>query len=538
MKNVSRGAVVAVTIGEQKSGHLLEHLRHALLVVGLACGASLAGAATITVNTLADELNADGDCSLREAVQAANTNSAVDACTAGTAGADLILLPAGTIPVAATILVTESVTIRGAGRASTTINRGGGGNAFNAPGMGVDTAVEDLALAGGMNATPGALAATRVDFLAPGGGISTASGPITLTDVTLGSGNYVSVGSSGAMVVADSTIGGGAYLANGSGPITLTGSALNAGYISTSSGAISVLNSTVGASAHLSSSSGAITVTDSGFSGADYISNGSGSVTLTRTTIAGALGTAISTSTSTVTLVDSSVTGSVDSGIDSGGGSVSLTRSLVSGSGEDGINVSGGGTLAAVNSTISGNQGRGIGAGVGSTITLNAVTITGNTLGGLSSGAAAGTTAVHAILGPNGGANCGAAVASSSYSIDTGITCALVGTGDLSITNPILGALANNGGPTLTHLPQPGSPAIDRGSNGACQAVDQRGFARPVDGDGNGTATCDIGAVEVVAAFALGAATTIPTLSKWGLMLLALLLGLVYAWRIRSNAFR
>lgn len=537
MKNLTRPAVEAVAIGEQKSERLLEHLRHALLVVGFTCGASLAGAATITVNTLADELNADGDCSLREAVESANFNAAVDACTAGTAGADLILLPAGTIPVAATILVNESVTIRGTGRASTTINRGGGANAFNAPGMGVNTAVEDLALAGGLSATPGALAATRVDFLAPGGGISTANGPITLTDVTLGSGNYASIGTVGAMVVADSTISGGAYLANGSGPITLTGSALNGGYISTSSGAISVVNSTVGASAYLSSSSGAITVTDSGLSGADYISNGSGSVTLTRTTIAGALSTAISTSTSTVTLIDSSVTGSANAGIASSNGAVSLTRSLVSGSGQNGIDV-GGGTVTAVNSTISGNQRRGINAFSGTAVTLNAVTITGNTLGGLSSGAAAGTTAVHTIFGPNGGANCGAAVAASSYSIDTSTTCALVGTGDLSITNPNLGALANNGGPTLTHLPQPGSAAIDRGSNGACQAVDQRGFARPVDGDGNGTATCDIGAVEVVAAFAPGVAAAIPTLSKWGLMLLALLLGLVCAWRIRSKVFR
>lgn len=52
-----------------------------------------ARAATITVDTTDDELNADGDCSLREAIQAANTNSAVDTCTAGT-GADEIVLQA------------------------------------------------------------------------------------------------------------------------------------------------------------------------------------------------------------------------------------------------------------------------------------------------------------------------------------------------------------------------------------------------------------------------------------------------------------
>jgi CSLREA domain-containing protein len=43
----------------------------------------LAQAAVINVDTTEDELNNDGDCSLREAVVAANTDSAVDTCTAG-----------------------------------------------------------------------------------------------------------------------------------------------------------------------------------------------------------------------------------------------------------------------------------------------------------------------------------------------------------------------------------------------------------------------------------------------------------------------
>lgn len=44
--------------------------------------------------------------------------------------------------------------------------------------------------------------------------------------------------------------------------------------------------------------------------------------------------------------------------------------------------------------------------------------------------------------------------------------------------------------------PQPGSPAIDEGSNATCLPVDQRGVKRPQDGNGNGTSICDIGAVE------------------------------------------
>ncbi len=43
---------------------------------------------------------------------------------------------------------------------------------------------------------------------------------------------------------------------------------------------------------------------------------------------------------------------------------------------------------------------------------------------------------------------------------------------------------------------QDGSPAIDAGNNTQCSAVDRRGAPRPVDGNGDGTAVCDIGAFE------------------------------------------
>ena len=41
-----------------------------------------------------------------------------------------------------------------------------------------------------------------------------------------------------------------------------------------------------------------------------------------------------------------------------------------------------------------------------------------------------------------------------------------------------------------------GSPAIDAGNDGVCPATDLRGIDRPVDGDGDLSATCDIGAYE------------------------------------------
>src|SRR5437773_11948373 len=48
----------------------------------------------IMVNTAIDELNRDGNCSLREAIRAANLDTAVDGCLAGN-GDDTIFVPAG-----------------------------------------------------------------------------------------------------------------------------------------------------------------------------------------------------------------------------------------------------------------------------------------------------------------------------------------------------------------------------------------------------------------------------------------------------------
>jgi CSLREA domain-containing protein len=70
----------------------------AIVALGSLVLAAPAQAATITVNTFADELTIDGDCSLREALVSANTDGAdpnSDACAPGS-GTDTIVLPAGT----------------------------------------------------------------------------------------------------------------------------------------------------------------------------------------------------------------------------------------------------------------------------------------------------------------------------------------------------------------------------------------------------------------------------------------------------------
>jgi hypothetical protein len=67
-------------------------------------------------------------------------------------------------------------------------------------------------------------------------------------------------------------------------------------------------------------------------------------------------------------------------------------------------------------------------------------------------------------------------------------------------TDPQLGPLANNGGPTLTHLPATTSPVIDRGNAPSGLTTDQRGEARTSDTTpANASDGTDIGSVELPA---------------------------------------
>jgi hypothetical protein len=75
--------------------------------------------------------------------------------------------------------------------------------------------------------------------------------------------------------------------------------------------------------------------------------------------------------------------------------------------------------------------------------------------------------------------------------------------GSVTPLDPRLAPLRLNGGATMTHALQPDSPAIDAGNPAApgsggpaCAAADQRGFIRPIDGNRDGVARCDIGAFE------------------------------------------
>jgi predicted outer membrane repeat protein len=105
------------------------------------------------------------------------------------------------------------------------------------------------------------------------------------------------------------------------------------------------------------------------------------------------------------------------------------------------------------------------------------------------------TLAGSSMTTPVEGVHCvlagGAVIQSGGANVVSDASCALVGVGDLPMTDPMLGPLADNGGPTLTHLPLLGSPAIDHTPLAICPAHDQRGYIRPAG------AACDSGAVEV-----------------------------------------
>ena len=185
------------------------------------------------------------------------------------------------------------------------------------------------------------------------------------------------------------------------------------------------------------------------------------------------------------------------------------------------------GTVMVVNSTVSGNTaGSGRGGGIinsslsptdFSVTTVVNSTVAANTGDGANlynqsnfAGAAIfnvrSTIASDPLSSSSGDAveNCqtaGAAdINSAGHNLADDGTCLLEGTGDQPDTDPGLGPLGDNGGPTATMALSYGSPAVDQGTADGLTG-DQRGRGRPVDlssianppgGDG-----ADIGAYEL-----------------------------------------
>jgi len=396
----------------------------------------------ISVTDVFDLINSTNNvCSLREAIIAANTDTASGPtsgeCPAGS-GADTIVFSVPRTWDLTNLLpdITSSMTIDGANH--TTLNAtGGGGIAYVSKGTVVFrhivlTGAGDTALYNDLNAN------------------------LTLSDVDL-TGNA-----------------GDPALYNAGGKITISGSRLTINNAGGSDGGA------------LYNNGGTVTITDSTISG-NRASNGGGIY-----------------NAGTLTIRRSMITDNIATGLGGGGGlnnnsTLSIFSSTFSGNSapDDGGAIFTALNFTIANSTIAGNtagaQGGGIYANVASFTGAN-LTITGNT-----APAGAGIYAVSTnIVLKNSivAGNTGPDISGPGQALAAGSTHNRRGPiANLGTYLDIAGGPQDNGGPTTTVqiYKVSGSPFINTGSATVCAGAlvankDQRGVTRP--------STCDIGAVE------------------------------------------
>jgi len=219
----------------------------------------------------------------------------------------------------------------------------------------------------------------------------------------------------------------------------------------------------------------------------------------------------------TLNLVDSTVSGNVARW--SGGGVYSFfnsTTNIVRSTISDNVSndVGGGirslGTIAIVNSTVSGNRATGWHGGAifqtDGNVSITNSTIANNIapdwapstlfIGQFGGGFVPTLSLTNTIITGNQWYACEkfasgtvGNVVSGGHNVVQDDSCNPVAT-DQIIWDALIGPLADNGGPTLTHALLPGSPAIDSADELICPAVDQRGVARPVG------PACDAGSFE------------------------------------------
>jgi CSLREA domain-containing protein len=488
-----------------------------------------------------------GNCSLRDAVIAANANPA----------ADVIHVPAGHFTLTGAsgedaaasgdLDVTNDLTVVGAGSSSTIVDGAENDRLFDVFGNSTKLALTGMTLTGGnepngsaVNSVGAAIALEDVSVLnnVSGGGANTGFGTVHFA-VPAAVNSSLTIDHSS---FSGNTTGGGG--SSGFGVINYIGQGLT--------------NVTVSDSRFVGNRAGGDPGQSTGF-GVIEVSNGTGgTMKFERSTFAGnAIGGGDGGGTgfgvldltpngpAKVDITDSQFLGNTTGGGKGGGtgfgtldwggsskGDLTVTRTTFGGNTVGGG--AGGGTgfggaidmvtgatstMNIVNSTFVGNSAGG-GGGTGSggallfepttsgTATLTNVTLVGNRAGGAGGtgfgggydGPGAGTTSTMADTIVTGNfsndapSGCVGAVTSGGHNIEDGTTCAFTGTGDQK-TGAAFGPLGDYGGLTQTLPPLPGNPAIDHGAG--CTATDQRGQPRT-------GASCDVGAYE----FAPPTATT------------------------------
>jgi predicted outer membrane repeat protein len=173
------------------------------------------------------------------------------------------------------------------------------------------------------------------------------------------------------------------------------------------------------------------------------------------------------------------------------------------------------GTLTINNSTFTGNSASGgIGGAINNgeafrqkgTLLINNSTLSGNTAadgkgGGIFNPDGILAIIQNSIVADNSGGDCFGSMNSNGYNLSSDSTCNFNSAGDLNNTEPALGPLQNNGGPTETRAELHRSPTIDAGNPSGCTdsqghllKTDQRGEPRP--GKYKHDHRCDMGAYE------------------------------------------
>jgi cysteine-rich repeat protein len=410
-----------------------------LFALSILVFSSIVQAATITVNTTTAcgnqpcTTDADGQCSLGEAIVAANTNADVDGCVgSGAYGDDVIELASG-----ATYTLTA-----------------------------IDN---DAATTQGPNGLP---QITSKITLNGNGSTLTRSGATEFRFLRLFDGGNLTINNL-AMATGIGSGRGGAILAFGSGglPLSLNNCLFTENMVKAAPGGFLADGGAVAFP-----DTNTLTVTNCTFVKNKADQNGENNAQVRG----GAL------------YIEGSTTTTITNSTFSENSAVGTSDPLKIGAGAIQLDMLGVSTLT--NLTLVANSSAGTAAN-----SAGAVTNTGTTIN-VKNSILAGNTAAGAAK------NCGGTITSQGHNLSSDASCAFGGTGDQnSVAGTIVDAtLSNNGGPTTTHTLPSGSPAIDLVADGSCTApgggalaTDQRGFKRPADGDGNGTALCDAGAVEV-----------------------------------------
>jgi CSLREA domain-containing protein len=468
----SKGGGVARPIAFSPWSWLERRFSLAAAVLFMA-GAARVGATTFVVTKTAD--TNDGacnatNCSLRDAIIAANASP----------GADIITLPAGTyvltIPgapedMAATgdLDILDDLTINGAGAATTIVDGGALDRVFQVF-DGVTAVLNGITIRNGSgvlqgggvwstgnNLTLNGCVVTGNQSTGEGGGVYAST--VTLTNTTISNNK---TGSLGAGVWADN--------------LTMTGSMVSGNQIpfGNGGGLYVVSDTTVSGSVITNNASG-------NRGGGIYITGGESlqTVSITDTTI------------SNNTAIDDG--GGLGGGLYIGGAAaVTVSRCTLGGNTSDD---SGGGianfdTLTLVNSTVNGNTTSGGGAGGGifsnGNLTVISSTVASNSPDGIGN-SPLGTATMAKTIVANNKTGCTGTITDGGSNLQfPGATCG----SNIPSADPLLGTLANNGGPTQTQALLPGSPALNAAGNCPPPATDQRGVSRP-----QGSA-CEIGAFE------------------------------------------